>query len=116
MTTIDITLPIRTVSEANMREHWGAKAARARQQRETVKLGLYNLRALRPPHECHVVVKLTRHAHKVMDGDNLQRSLKAVRDEVAAFIGLDDGSRWLEWDYAQTKGEYAVNIRIEWGG
>lgn len=111
---ISVTLPIRTVSEANVQEHWGTKARRVKQQRRDVYLGLHNFKRQRPAHPCRHRVTLTRIGSQVMDSDNLQRSLKAVRDEVAVFIRFDDGSHMIEWLYAQEKGDYAVRIQIEW--
>jgi hypothetical protein len=117
MIAIEVTLPIRAVSEANVREHWAAKAARVKRQRRDVYLGLYNLRGMKPPIVHRVVVVLTRVAPRMLDGDNNVRSLKAVVDEVAAFLGLDDRDDRIQWLYAQAKGkpnQYAVKVRVEW--
>jgi len=37
-----------------------------------------------------------------LDGDNLSAACKAVRDEVAAFLGVDDASARLHWVYLQS--------------
>jgi hypothetical protein len=53
---------------------------------------------------------------RALDGDNLQRALKAVRDGVADALGIDDGDSRIEWQYGQRrggKGEYAVEVTIQ---
>lgn len=65
----------------------------------------------RPP----VEVVLTRIAPRELDDDNLARSFKAVRDQVAVHLGVDDRSKLVTWRYAQEKGkprEYAVRIEV----
>lgn len=112
---ISLTLPIRTVSEANMREHWSAKANRARLQRQFTKVSL-------GPHFRKIMITgaftitLTRVGVRPLDDDNLARSFKAIRDGVADALGIDDGSALLTWKYDQMRGrpkEYAVKIQIE---
>jgi hypothetical protein len=70
---------------------------------------------LKPPRG-PLQILLTRYSAGTLDGDNLQRSLKHVRDGVADFIGIDDGSKLLDWQYAQEKITRAapkcVGIRI----
>ena len=118
MTTIEIHLPIRTVSEANQSgfEHWGAKARRVKSQRETVYYALFEYRYELPGFDRYIVT-LTRIAPRNLDEhDNLPRSMKAITDQIAKMIGIDDGSERIEWKYAQEKGkpkEYAVKIKIE---
>lgn len=114
MFVIDVTLPIKVVSEANLRECWQSKHRRSRNQRDIVKIGLYNfhrsLRAYKGP----IKVTLTRIGVRKLDGDNLQRAFKGVRDQVAEECGVDDGADRIEWRYGQEKGKpYAVKILIE---
>lgn len=96
-----IELPIRIESEANLREHWAKKAKRAREQRLTVH---YSLTGARRPVNWPLVVTLTRIAPRALDTDNLARGFKAVRDAVAAWLGIDDGSERIVWRYGQEKG------------
>lgn len=115
--TLTVILPIKTISEANRsrEEHWGTRTKRKNSQKGIVKFGLYNRRVAIRGHEAYTVT-LTRIAPRVLDGDNLQRSFKAVRDQVAEEIGIDDGSNRIAWFYAQEKGkpkEYAVRIEIK---
>jgi P2-related tail formation protein len=50
-----------------------------------------------------------------LDGDNLQSGFKAVRDGVADWLGIDDGSQLVEWEYRQRPGTvktYKVEIEV----
>lgn len=105
-------IPIRTVSEANAHEHWRARQRRAKAQRLAVHAVVGDLfYCVKLP----CTVTLTRIAPRALDGDNLQGALKAVRDEIAAAIGVDDGDPGYTWRYAQKRGkprEYAVRVEI----
>lgn len=131
---VEVTLPIRTVSESNQREHWAKKAARAKGQRATTALALRGpLTSLRdqlsigdePKSETrstghaggnkskvshdtsrHAVtqVTLTRIAPRALDDDNLRGALKATRDGVADALGIDDRDARVEWRYTQERG------------
>lgn len=109
-------LPIQTVSESNSREHWATKYARAKKQKRVVHW-LFNP----PPLPPKCTIRLTRVAKRRMDGDNLQASLKYVRDAVAEKLrpglapGRADGELDLVWEYAQAsplKSEYAVIVEV----
>lgn len=118
---ISVTIPIRTVSEANARGHWTARAGRTKRHRTATALTLRSrvVGRLRPP----CVVSLTRIAPRSLDDDNLRGALKAVRDEVAVWLGLptnrrgqaDDSDPRVRWEYAQERGaprQYAVRVEI----
>lgn len=107
---------------ANGRENHFAKAARIRSERASVhgcalvQLGpRYRemLRDLRQP----VVVSFTYVGHRLLDTDNLQSVAAAVRDELAAIMGITDApgdgrARWATVE--QRKGEdYALEVRAE---
>jgi hypothetical protein len=51
--------------------------------------------------DARVLVKLTRIGPNELDDDNLRGSLKAVRDELAAQLGVDDRDRRVRWAYDQ---------------
>lgn len=109
-----LELPIRTVSEANQREHWGKKASRAKKQRNATCMRLFAAfgKAPRKPPDC---ITLTRIAPRALDSDNLAGSFKAIRDGIQDWCGVND--RDLVFAYAQRKGkpkEYAVEIAMEW--
>jgi len=110
-----VELPIRIVSEANAREHWRTKHRRAASQKLWVRSWLdpeakHNAKPSLP-----CVITLTRIAPRRFDGDNLQRGFKAVRDQVAAWLGIDDGSALITWEYRQGRGApHTYGVRIEW--
>ncbi len=112
MIALDLTIPgLRLVSEANQRGAWHAGAARAAKQRKVVGLMLRTRRKVPVP--CDVTI--TRIAHRSLDGDNLARAAKAVRDEVAAWLGVDDGDARVTWHVVQATckpREYAVRIVV----
>ena len=117
---------LRTASEANQREHWRRRHARATMQKQSVILDVGQRASEFPP--LPVVVTMTRVAPRAMDGDNLIVSFKAIRDSLATLLlpeaaqGNQHGSRGddsdsrITWKYAQRKGgvrHYAVEITIE---
>lgn len=110
--TFRLTLPLRIESVANLREHWGARAGRAKRQREQVGFAV-------PKHKLPglpVTVILTRIAPRRLDGDNLQSGCKALRDGIADRLGVNDNDPRVTWRYEQERGEpgeYAVRIEIE---
>lgn len=122
--SVRVTLAIRTISENNAREHWASRAKRRKDQRAVVHLVLpMHLRKCKP--EAPYVITLTRVAPRRLDSDNLQGALKAVRDQVAAELGINDGDEAHEWRYNQRHydrvrrepglqvGGYGVEVRIE---
>lgn len=103
-------------SAANLREHWSERQRRVRQQREAVAL-VWRMSPIRSPFpEWHgkLIVGLTRYGHAKLDDDNLQGAFKAVRDEVATLLGVDDGDPRIIWRYRQkTQGrKFKQNITI----
>lgn len=101
-----VHLPIATVSEANRRDHWQVKRKRAKAQRQMAA-------ALVPRFGLPCVVTLTRVSPRMLDDDNLQSALKAVRDGVADRLGVDDRDPRVEWRYAQRKGaQKAVEVEL----
>lgn len=107
---ISVYVPVRTVSEMNMREHWGAKNRRKKQQQLAVsaRVGPF-VKALNGLDL--IGVKLTRYGKRKLDSDNLAASFKHVQDAVAKCLGIDDGK--IKWKYEQDKGEYQVRIHIQ---
>ena len=99
-----VSIPIKTVSEANAREHYMTKATRAKRHRAASFMALHT----RPK-----TITLTRVGVRKLDSDNLQSSLKATRDGIADWLGEDDGSDSLTWVYKQRGGAYAVEVEIE---
>lgn len=116
-----VTLPLKTVSEANSRSHYMAKAKRVRAQRGASKwacgptLSEYRV-GLAKGYISRVAVLLERIAPSSgLDDDNLRSSLKAVRDGVADALEIDDRDQRVQWTYGQERGkprEYAVRITV----
>jgi hypothetical protein len=110
-----VALPLVTVSEANAHGHWRGRQKRALEQRHATYLALRaHLGA--PPAACRELklgVVLVRRATRALDGDNLQGALKAVRDGVADYLGLDDGDPRVLWRYEQQRAlEPGVLVRL----
>lgn len=110
------TIDLRTKNSLNgSREHWAVKAKRVKSERAIVALtfprALKGVMARGKWPKC--IVHLIRYGPRVMDGDGLSASLKGVRDELAAQLGIDDGDARIAWTYEQAKGEYAVSVQVE---
>lgn len=106
-----IVVPISTPSAPNLREHWAVRARRVRMQRAAVGW-TWRAAGLSRSAPLPCVVTLTRINRRRLDDDNLRGALKAVRDEVARLLGVDDGSDQIEWRYAQATDDPA-RVRIE---
>ena len=109
---IEIRVPIKIVSVANLRLHWAVKAKLAKSHRSKAFSALASV-AAPPAPPCTLV--LTRIAPRALDGDNLQSAFKAVRDGVADWLGVDDGHKGLDWQYSKRKDGpkvYAVEIEV----
>ncbi len=107
-----VTIPLRTVSESNARDHWVKRAKRTKQARTTVGLvvgAMVRSGAVAPPCE----VFMTRVAPSGgLDDDNVRGALKATRDGIADALGITDNDVRVAWHYAQRRGPWAVEIRI----
>jgi hypothetical protein len=122
---ISFTIPIRTISEANRsrQEHWGKASKRVKGQREAVGWcwqtipQAQRLDIAGAVDNGGLMVKLIRVAPRDLDDDNLARSLKAVRDQVAKQLAIDDADPRLTFQYGQERGtkakEYGVRVEIE---
>jgi hypothetical protein len=108
------TIPIRTVSTSNVREHWATRAKRTGRERAAIAwMGVAKCALVVLP----VTVTLTRIAPRELDDDNLRGCLKSCRDSVADCLGLpNDRDPRATWTYSQERGkpkEYAVRVTIE---
>lgn len=112
-----MTLPIRTVSEANNFDHWTKKHKRHRLQQKTVALILKPVKQ-HVKFPCHI--KLTRYAPRKLDKhDNLPMSMKYILDACCAIItgnfkaGRADDDDRISISYDQVNSsQYAVKIEI----
>lgn len=108
---------IKLVSLTNAREHWATKASRAAEQRAAGRFLAHNAMLNCEWKGCKkMLVQITRIGPRPLDSDNLASSAKHLRDGIADYFGIDDGSSWYEWRYEQRKGrpkEYAVEVTLE---
>lgn len=115
LSRIEFTVPIRTISEANSRDHWRVKNARKVAQQQEVHVALHNLligRVIQLP----CVVRLTRYGQNMLDDDNLAGSFKGCRDQIARQLGVNDGDTAnVKFEYAQVANgrNYAVKVEIQ---
>ena len=122
-----VTIPIKTISEANQRgiTRLAAifKAKRIKTQRSETYYSLLGAYARLPPIVCKqpLVITLTRIAPRALDHGNLEASFKEVQDGVADWLAGEYGKgqdrrEGLCWQYRQQRGkpkEYAVVVTIQ---
>jgi hypothetical protein len=121
-------MPLRTASGCNNREHHFARASRVKRERAMTAshLALQGYQRLAWLREALPLrITLTRVSPRAKwlplkrcwqscDDDAVPAALKGVRDEIAAWLGLDDGDERLSFVYSQDKGRArAVRVRIE---
>ncbi len=112
---VEVEIPLRTTTGLNAREHWRVRAARVKRERQATAL-VWRQAIGVLTHPGRFLVTLTRVSPRTCYDDNLQGGLKAVRDQVAAELGLDDGDRArVRFAYKQQRGHFAVRIRVETG-
>jgi len=100
-------IPVKAVSTANLREHWAKKSKRTASQRSSARLCCPRWGA-----GPILVVRLTRVSPRQLDSDNLASALKAVRDGVADWLRIDDGSPLVRWEYGQEQGADTVRVEV----
>lgn len=132
-TLVDLLVPLHTTSRTNARVHWSKAAAKTKAERQIV--ALYLARTGLPTHarmvtaggKQHVtstlidcpapcVVTLTRLSEKQLDTPNLGDAMKAVIDELADWIGVDDRDprvRWIFEQQKQPRGHFGVRIVVQ---
>lgn len=105
-----LTVPMETGRGMNNREHFRVRAKRTKAEREVIAWEIRKCQ--RPPIPCSVL--LTRIApSRGLDDDNLAGALKAVRDEVAVWLGVDDAHRdTVRYRYGQQRGPWGVRIQF----
>jgi len=111
------TIPIRTVSESNVSEHWTKKSARHKKQKLTIKtlISLFQACFSLP---CNITLK--RFAPRKLDKhDNLPMSFKWILDAICEVItgikvaGRADDSDDIHVTYDQeVSKEYYITIKI----
>jgi hypothetical protein len=111
-----LTMPLRTVSEQNVRQHWSVRNRRKVKQQEEVMVEWRNKAGLQK-FKLPCRVTFTRYSVKLMDTDAIVSSFKGVRDMVAALLNVDDGPESpVEWHYLQekiAKREHGIKIEVQ---
>lgn len=111
---MNFEIPIRTVSGMNAREHWRVRAKRVKAERDATHWALHQAASGMPL--LPLKVTMTRIGpSNGLDDDNLSSSLKAVRDQIAHWLGVNDRkSDLVKYVCEQERGkEWAVRVRIE---
>lgn len=109
--SVTVKLPITTKKRANRRRHWALHHRRIADQRHATAVLLLNYagKCKKTPER----ITLVRIAPRDLDDDNLVSALKAIRDGIQDWAGIDD--RKLKCSYEQRRGgknEYAVEITL----
>lgn len=122
-------LPLKTVSESNISEHWTRSSKRHRRQQFYIRQ-LFKHEVRQIPIPC--IVKLIRLNSRFLDeDDNLRMAFKWIKDEVSECIfpnknstyvdkkgkvrlikGRADDTPLIQWQYSQEKNSI-MGIRIE---
>lgn len=98
-----ITIPIRTVSALNAREHWRARTRRVKAERNATYWVLAPTR--KPDMPCTVRLTRVGPTNGLDEGDNLNSAFKAVRDQIAEWLGVNDRDPRVRWEYMQRRGK-----------
>jgi hypothetical protein len=114
---VDLWIPVQTKSALNQRIHWAKRAKQTHSERELVRLIWRSTesRAVRAAVTGAEVVSVSfvRVGPRLLDSDNLHGALKAVRDQVAAELGVSDApGTGIEWRYGQMRGK-APGVAVE---
>lgn len=100
---------LRLTYTLNSREHWSVKAREVDYQRAAVRHAFEGVALPSEPTR----VLIVREGPVLLDSDNLAGACKAVRDEIAARLRVDDGPRGpVTWVAEQTK-ERGYGVRVE---
>lgn len=103
-----VHIPVEVVSEANRRDHWRVRNKRRKYQQAMVAFALAAARK----YAGVVTVQLTRIGKRKLDDDNLVSAFKATRDQVAKWLGVDDGDDAVKYEYDQEAPSKLIGIRI----
>lgn len=112
---VSFLIPIQPVNPLNKREHRMARARRVKAERATTAsmLLVHRDQIPRVAETPGLEVHLTRIGPRLLDSDAVGGSLKGVRDEIAKFLGVDDGPKSpVRWEYAQERGAYGVRVEF----
>lgn len=101
--SLSVSFPFRCDNQKNVRMHWRDAAHETKAHRVGTRSTLMSLWNAPFPEDSRWRVTLHRVSPRSMDSDNLQRAMSSMRDGVADFLGIDDGSKRIDWVYTQEK-------------
>jgi hypothetical protein len=107
---ISFTIAARTTNEGNTGGSLGGKLARKRSEKDATREALPPTGWVSLP--CAVILTRLSTGNRPQDDDNLRASLKRVRDEIAAWLGVDDGDRRVKWVYRELRA-FTAGVRVE---
>ena len=109
-----VSIPLRTGPGMNIREHHFERARRVKRERIATAWALQATRQLSKP-LLPVLVTLTRCGpSRGLDDDNLEGSLKGVRDAVAEWLLVDDADPRIRFAYTQRREKlWTVQVAFE---
>jgi len=117
---LNIVVPLKIVSSANLNEHWTQKIKRKNLHKNAIAKEFLYLNSNIPTVPCRIT--LSRIAPRLLDEDNLLYALKTCRDVVCDMVlpglrmGRADASSQIRVEYNQEKSKnnfYALRIIIE---
>ena len=113
-----ISIPLHTVSEMNIKEHWAKSHSRHKEQKKMIFLSLH---CYEIPRTLPVTITMTRLSSRFLDDDNLQGAFKYVRDAIAEHfipglaVGRADDDKRITWKYSQRKDKKKyTQLDFEW--
>lgn len=98
---------IEVVSELNWRGHHMARYRRLKGHKDAAFAACLAHIGYRRDRAGDFTIRLVRmkaKGQRDFDDDNLRGAFKGVRDGIAKYLGIDDGSKRLTWVYGQEKG------------
>jgi hypothetical protein len=112
---VDFDFPFRTQPHLNTRVPWIVSHAKKKTERDALHFAW--IAAGRPVPPLPATITFVRIAPRPLDeGDNLPSAFKAMRDELAKRLGVnDDRKAPVTWLYAQERGAprtYAVRVEM----
>jgi len=115
---VSFTLPLKTLSEANISEHWTKRAARHKQQKSAIH---YMMNLVQPHVKIPCTITCKRYGKRLLDAhDNLPISFKHLVDQICVCItgdkrpGRADGNPGFTFKYEQEKSkEYFIKVTID---
>jgi len=108
---VSFTIPVRTAPGQNAREHHMERARRVKRERDAV-LWCWPRQPVPVPCVVSLFRRSPKRGRQLDKDDNLPGSLKAIKDELARLLGVDDADPRVEWRYHQDVGAWGVYVLI----